>query len=53
MVKFDKKAAVIGAVTGGVAGAVGTSTSLNFLETIAVACIVGSVVAIIIELVWK
>jgi len=53
MVKFNKKGGVIGAVTGAVSGAVATSTSLNFLETMGVACIVGIIVAVIIELVWK
>ena len=53
MVKFDKKSGVIGAVTGAVSGAVGSSTNLNFLETIGVACIVGVIVAVIIHLAWK
>ena len=53
MVRFDKKGAIIGAVTGAVSGAVATSTNLNFLETIGVACIVGIIVAVILEIVWR
>ena len=51
--KEGKKGAVIGAVTGAVSGAVASSTNLNFLETMGVACIVGIFVAVILELFWK
>jgi len=50
---MDKKEAAIGAVTGAVAGGLATSTNLNLLETVGAACIVGVVVAIIIQLIWK
>lgn len=53
MVKFDKKGGVIGAVTGAVSGALASSTNLNLLETMGVACIVGIIIAAIIYLVWK
>jgi hypothetical protein len=51
--KLDKKGAVIGAFTGAVAAWIGTSTNLNLLETIGVACVVGIAIAVMIQLIWK
>jgi len=50
---FDKKAGVIGAVVGAVTGAITGVTNLPLLERIAVGCIAGVVVGLIIYLVWK
>ena len=51
--KGSKRGAIIGAITGAVAGGVASLTNVSFLETIGIACIIGVVVAVIIQLIWK
>jgi len=53
MVKFDKKAGVIGAVVGSVTASMSGVTNLPLVEKIVVGCIAGIIVAVIMHLVWK
>jgi len=51
--KINKKVAVVGGITGAIAGGIGGATNFPMVERVAIACVVGVIVGILMRLFWK